>query len=240
MNNTNTSPSGEGKNSFKQFFAKHPFWSWTIAGLLISRIPKLEWVLPIFLIIGLYQFLKNKGSQKKQNVSDRKEAMTRGMEEFVAQIKQQKALTPISSSLVLGPKEQAFLEEETALQETRSVRQFRSTGVRVRLMKGLSVGQSGGRAESHKEWRILDTGKLILTNKKLVFDGGKEDRTIPLDKILTISPILDAIEVSSSSRSGSMVFPVKNPFIWATTIRILSAVEDPLNLGDLDLNVQVK
>ncbi len=240
MNNTNTSPSSGEENGLKKLFSKYPFWSWTIIGFIISRIPKLEWVLPIFLVIGLYSFLKHKGIKTKKNGSDRKEAMTKGMEEFIAKIKEHKALTPISSSLVLGPKEQAFLEEDSLLQETRSVRQFRSTGVRVRLMKGLSVGQSGGRAESHKEWRILDTGKLILTNKKLVFDGNKEDRTILLDKILTISPMLDAIEVSSSSRSGSMVFPVNNPFIWATTIRILSAVEDPLHLGNLDLNIQVK
>lgn len=232
--------SSEEEKGLKKLFSKYPFWSWTIIGFLIGRIPKLEWVFPIFLMIGLYSFLRHRGINNKKNVTEQKESMMRGVEEFVANIKERKALTPISSSLVLGPKEQAFLEEETALQETRSVRQFRSTGVRVRLMKGLSVGQSAGKAESHKEWRILDTGKLILTNKKLVFDGGKEDRTIPLDKILTISPMLDAIEVSSSSRSGSMVFPVSNPFIWATTIRILTAVEDPLNLGELDLNVQIK
>jgi len=178
-----------------------------------------------------------KSAERKQELQ---QSIINEANDFVERIRQSKSLTPIYSSLVLGPKESAFLEEKTILKEPRSVRRYRSSGIRFRVMKGVSVGTSGGHAESHKEWRALDLGTLIITNKKIVFDGSKEDRSIPLNKILTVSPMLDSIEISSSSRVGSMIFPVKNPFIWAATIRILSAVEDPLNIGDLNLDIKFK
>jgi len=155
---------------------------------------------------------------------------------FVEQIKQNKGLTPIASGLLLKPEEEAFLETNSVLQETRAIRYHKRGGAGFRVMKGVWIGAGSGTSESKDEWRVIDQGKLTLTNKKLVFDGSKGDRVIPLNKIISINPWLDGIEVSTENRSKSMLLSVNNPFIWAAVINVLNKVEDPRKIeGGIDI-----
>ena len=158
--------------------------------------------------MGFLDFLspKKKREEQKQKLIEETNA-------FLAKIKEQKGLTPITTSILLKREEDAYLQTDTILQETRAVRKYSGggRGVGFRIAKGVYIGAGGrsGISESHEEWRNIDEGKLILTNKRLIFDGAKGNRVIPLEKIISVNPWLDAIEVSAENRKKSMLFPVE-------------------------------
>lgn len=176
-------------------------------------------------------------SSKKNNL-EIKASNIKEAESYIESVKERKSLPTISSSTFLNPGEQVFLEEESKLMETRSVRQTQGVGGGVRLFRGVSIGQWASKSESHKEWRTIDTGKITLTNKRIIFDGPKENRVIQLSKIIGVDTLLDSIEVSQEARQNSSIFILKNPYIWTVVLRILKSVPDPLKLGDIDLNIR--
>ena len=182
------------------------------------------------------------GTKKKQELERQQKIVE--AENYINVIKEKKALSIIKPSIFLEKNEQAFLEEKTKLHETRAIRKYSGgmKGVGFRVARGVYVGAGSrsGTSESHQEWRLIDTGNLIITNQRLIFRGGKENRTISLKKILSVSVSLDAIEVAVESKSKSVVFPVKNGYIWGAILNIVKSVDDPLNLGDLKLDIQFK
>lgn len=182
------------------------------------------------------------GIKKKKELARQEKAIE--AESYIAEVKDKKALPTIVSSVFLDKGEQAFLEEETELNETRAVRKHSGgmRGIGFRVAKGVhvGVGRRSGTSESHQEWRMIDAGSLIITNQRLIFRGGKENRVVPLKKILDVSISIDAIEVAVESKSKSMIFPVKNGYLWGAIINIIRQVDDPLNLGDIKLDIQFK
>ena len=235
----------ENKNSvisylLKKVFVDYFFVTWNVIGLILAIY--FYSVLPIMISVVLcyffnkrYQRNKNKERDLFINTSNIKEA-----EAFIESVKEKKSLPVISSSVFLTSGECVFLEENSQLMETRSIRQTRGRGGRVQVWKGLSVGQWASQSESHKEWRTLDAGKLTLTNKRIIFDGPKENRVIQINKIIGVDTLLDAIEVSQSSRNNSSMFVLRNPYIWTVVLRIVKSVDDPLKLENVDLNVNFK
>jgi len=187
--------------------------------------------------MGLLDFLspKRKREEQKQKLIEETNA-------FLAKIKEQKGLTPITTSILLKKEEDAYFQIDTILQETRAVRKYSGSGrgVGFRVAKGVYVGAGGrsGTSESHEEWRNIDEGKLTLTNKRVIFDGVKENRVVPLEKIVSVNPWLDAIEISAENRKKSMLFPVENPYIWATAIQILVKADDPRKIDNVDITFQ--
>jgi len=90
---------------------------------------------------------------------------------------------------------------EISLCEERSVRlKGGYQGFSVRLMKGVSYrfgGMSGG---SEQQVVQLDSGNLILTNKRIVFSGEKVSKDISLSKINTIEPLENGISITRSGK----------------------------------------
>jgi hypothetical protein len=86
--------------------------------------------------------------------------------------------------------------------EDRMVRH--RAGGAVRVMKGVYLG--GSRSESHPERRLIDTGNMILTNKRLVFSGSRKGIDIDLRKILSIEPYSDGIAVNRSNKKNTEWF----------------------------------
>lgn len=171
----------------------------------------------------------------------KKEEMTKVANTFVADIKQKGGLQPIETSILLKKDEKGYLEEsEITLKETRMMSKRSGGGVGVRLFKGVYVGGYKGESRSHPELRGIDMGKLVLTNKRLIFDGKTENRIIELNKVLSIEPYLDAIEISTEDRAKSFFFFVKNPYVWITVFQILRNASDPENLKDINLSTEFK
>ena len=89
-------------------------------------------------------------------------------------------------------------------------------GTRIR---GIYIG--GGASESHQRLREIDSGTLILTTDRLIFDEGLENRTLKAKDVVSAETWSDAVEVSSSRRQKSQVYTVGNPVIWS---RMITAV----------------
>ncbi len=147
-------------------------------------------------------FFANKKQKQQQLITE--------AENYISEVKNKKALPTIKSSIFLEKDENAFLEELTELIETRAVRKY-SGGMRdvgFRVAKGVYVGAGGrsGTSESHQEWRTIDRGNLVITNKRLVFKGGKENRVVPLKKIISVDVTLKSIEVAVEARSKTIFF----------------------------------
>lgn len=200
------------------------------------------WLIPSFInsTLGVFGFIagiiffwygmKKKGAKNKALADQQQKEEARAL---VEKIQQDKRLEPISTSLLLEKDEYAFLKENTVLMESKSIRTSVGGGVGFRVMKGVYVGGYKGQSESNQELRAIESGDLIITNKKLVFRGSKENRVIPLSKVIEIKMHSDAIEIATTGRQKSSIFTVANPYIWNVNLFVLSKVENPLDFSGI-------
>ena len=188
----------------------------------------MEWFiffsfLLIILIIWWMKAVKIRTERLKQTLLEEAKSYTK-------KIFDAKALEPIQTRIILKNDEIAFLECKSTLLETRSVRYFQSGSVGFRLTKRIYLGSRSGTSQSQEELKHIDTGTITLTNKRLVFDGFSNGRNIQLSKLIAVDIFIDAIKVTTETRQKSLIFTVPNPLIWASTIRIIASVPDPLDL----------
>jgi hypothetical protein len=150
-----------------------------------------------------------------------KERQNRNREEaysFFQAMDEQKKLPVTHVDVVLKAGEVGLFQEPSVLLETRAYRVYGGAGTRVgRIYLG------GGASESHQRLREIDSGILVLTNQRLIFDGGSENRSVNLRDVISANAWSDAIEISSSRRQKSQIYTVQNPIIWAQMIQMLAS-----------------
>lgn len=104
----------------------------------------------------------------------------------------------------------SIIMENIKLQEPRAVRQTQAAygGPTIRVAKGVSfkLGGASARSESHEEIKVIDNGKLVLTNKRLIFIGTKRTINIDLRKIMAIVPYKDGIESQRENKQKPEYF----------------------------------
>lgn len=104
----------------------------------------------------------------------------------------------------------SIILENINLQEPRAVRQTNAAygGPTIRVAKGVSfrMGGASARSESHEEIRVIDNGKLVLTNKRLIFIGTKRTVNIDLRKVMAIVPYKDGIESQRENKQKPEYF----------------------------------
>lgn len=122
----------------------------------------------------------------------------------------------VGLKVILKPNEQTHYCSATELMEERAVRH--TYGGRVRVAKGIWVG--GARGESHGELRKIDDGSLLLTNMRLIFNGGFRNSEYRLDKINSVEEDEEAVEIGASNRQKVQRFVLNEPKKWATFIRM--------------------
>ncbi len=88
---------------------------------------------------------------------------------------------------------------------------------RINLFKGLDfkIGSVGLDVVHEDEMKLIETGSLYVTNKRIIFVGSKKSTTIGLSRILAVKPFLEGVEII---KDGG-----KTPFIAFDT--------DPLELS---------
>jgi hypothetical protein len=147
--------------------------------------------------------------------------LRREAERFFSRLQESGTLPDVAVDIVLQRDEIALLrEDDSQLAESRAYRVFGGGGTRIR---GVYIG--GGASESYQRLRQIDTGSLILTTERLIFDGGLENRTLKIKDVLSATAWSDAIEVSSSRRQKSQVYSVANPLIWSRMIKAAASGE---------------
>jgi len=188
--------------------------------------------------MGLFGF-KSK-EEKSQEELNRQVAEAN---EFAKKLDKEKNLSAIKTQLLLKLGEEAFIEAESTLYESRATSYYQgsSSGGGFRVMKGVYVGGSSrsGKSESKQELKTIDKGSLVMTNKRLVFSGLHESRNILLDKILSFEPKIDSILVTAENKAKKMYFTVPNGIIWFYTLQVLKQAPNPHKLGDVHLTVKI-
>jgi len=166
--------------------------------------------------------------------------LTEQFHQYIATIQKSGAFPIVATNIILKPGEAAFYSAPSVLYETRAVRHYQSSHAGVRVMKGLWVGGTSGRSISTQEWAKIDAGWLTITNKRLVFEGQSEERSVLLSKILSVQPRLTQIELAVEGRQKAMVFEAANGMIASLIIRLCCQVSDPLNLSDDNLIARLR
>ena len=133
-------------------------------------------------------------------------------------------LSSTSTDIILHKGEVAYLTEQSELFEPHSVRVYtggtRGISMPIPGLKGVRYRASGleGISESHEELRKIDSGVLLLTNKKLVFSGSNSVRTIKLEKIVQVFPYSDAIKIAIENRKKPLYFMVSDGKLWSYAV----------------------
>lgn len=143
---------------------------------------------------------------------------------FFRDMKARKKAPIVPVNVILKEGEVGILQEPSMLYETRADR--------------LDDGRRGGRAihdggsKSRPRLKHVDSGRLILTNRRLIFDGQWENRPTNLHDVKSARPLEDAVEVSTDRKS--QIYAVGNPLIWAKTIELFVSGKIPVQQDEAE------
>jgi len=85
-------------------------------------------------------------------------------------------------------------------QQTQSYR-YSGPSASIKIMKGVRwrIGQVSVQRVTRDVMTQLDSGTLYITNKRLLFDGGKKNTLITLNKIVNFTVFSDGLRVEKDS-----------------------------------------
>ncbi|RIV31532.1 hypothetical protein D2V08_13885 [Flagellimonas lutimaris] len=88
---------------------------------------------------------------------------------------------------------------------------------RIKIAKGVyyRMGSIAAKSVSEDVWKVIDSGNLYLTNKRIIFMGSKGNKTIRLNKVLDITPYKNGVDIQKDTG--------KSPFLeFSTNVDIFS------------------
>lgn len=88
---------------------------------------------------------------------------------------------------------------------------------RIRLAKGFyyRLGSIDYQNVSEDEWQIIDRGKVYLTNKRIIFMGSRDNKTILLKKILDFKAYTNGIDIFKDSGKSPFLEFSKDSQVFA-------------------------
>ena len=114
------------------------------------------------------------------------------------------------SRVALKKGELAFCNwSSVTLSEPRSVRYSLYGGPSFRVASGVAIRIGGARSISHDEIKTIDAGTLTVTDKRLVFIGGKRTSQTDVKKLVSFEIYRDGLGVWTSSRQRPQFFNFK-------------------------------
>ncbi len=122
---------------------------------------------------------------------------------------------PISTDLVLKPKEIALASRAATLCRHRARTQYvgGSQGLSIPLGHGFRYRVSSFRGHPVQSDVLaqLDQGTLVVTNQRLVFLGSKRDLSTPVGKLIQIESFSDGIGISREGKESRDIYLVDRP-----------------------------
>lgn len=115
-----------------------------------------------------------------------------------------KDLVPIESGINLQKTEVCYFNIPVQWYELRTTTRgysYQGPSVRVRIMKGFyyNVGSISSHKHTATNLKLIDSGQLYLTNKRVIFMGSLGNKNVPYTKILSFTPYTDGIEVDKDA-----------------------------------------
>ena len=113
-------------------------------------------------------------------------------------------LIAVTSPINLQKSENLYYSTKIEWYETRKKTTYVSyAGVtqRFRIAKGLSLcaGMIAPSRHTEEYMKHIDTGDIVLTNKRIIFMGKCGNKTIPFSKVLAITPFSNGIEIDKET-----------------------------------------
>jgi hypothetical protein len=92
-----------------------------------------------------------------------------------------------------------------SLQETKTVGYSAgSTGMSVRVAKGVTLRTSGTRGKAIKGMVSVSSGELVITDKRVIFAGDKKSFAIPLGDLINTTNYNDGFGFSDSKTTYTL------------------------------------
>ncbi len=119
--------------------------------------------------------------------------------------------TPSDNTIVLKKNEvPVYKMYNVTLSEPRAVRTSSGSygGASLRVAKGVTIhsGRTGSKSESHDEIKLIDSGDLLITNKRVIFLGSNRTTNIDMNKILAITSEASTIQIQRSNKQKPEYF----------------------------------
>lgn len=135
-------------------------------------------------------------------------------------------LPQIETTVKLKKEEVAHFEGDVTWRhlKTRRRRVAGTRSQRVKVAKGVSfkVGGTRGYSEEYQEFQDVDRGKVLITNERLLFFGGKKNLNIKLNKIMDVENYSDGVKIQRGTVNPTY-FLMENPALFS--IILLTAME---------------
>ena len=199
----------------------------------------MEILILLIVIFSIWLILYLQNSKKKD--AEKQALIKRRIEftqEYFDNINKQKVIPFIATHLLLKKDETAYLSDMAMLLEMGKYTISNRGGGAVSVARGIYIGGTSGKSRSYDELRQKDSGELVLTNKRLIFDGQANTREIPLEKILSVANHFDAIEIACEGKVKSFIFSdINNPILWKALIHYIRAIPESGELPTMDLQI---
>jgi len=194
----------------------------------------------IGVIILVYKYRKKielQESEKRKAIIQSKANEVKGYFDLV---NREKKLPTIDTYIMLKKDEVGYLQDSVRLFELRAARKSTRGGGAVRVAKGVYIGGTSGISRSFDELREIDSGRLILTNQRIIFDGNNNTRDIKLDKIISVAEYIDGIEIAIEGKAKSQTYiGMSNPYLWKTLIYYIRQIPESGELPTADIEAKL-
>lgn len=134
-------------------------------------------------------------------------------------------INPVEDALpvMLEKDETAYWCEPSALTETRTERSFAGFTTDWQALEAFSLGTVHAKEKTKDVWKQIDAGHLVVTDRRILFVGSAEQRTIPFDRVVSIQGSPEAIVVGASGLAKKMFFSSRNGLLAEWTAKNLIA-----------------
>ena len=135
----------------------------------------------------------------------------------------------IASDISLQRNENLYFKVNIDWNELRTVTtrvDYSGVSTRIKICKGVyfRAGTGTPQRETKDIYKLIDSGEMYLTNKRIIFMGNKGNKTIRLNKILSFSPYANGVEIKKDT--GRSPFFAFNDNVELFSLLLSRAIND--------------
>lgn len=136
-------------------------------------------------------------------------------------------LESLNADIALQKTEKCFvIVPNVNWHELRSVRQrvnYSGYSTSFKVAKGFYLRSGSYKPQSYStdQMKLIDSGTLYLTNKRIIFTGIKKNSNIKLDKILSITPYTDGVEIDKETGKSPLLTLPERPDVFCIILERL-------------------
>lgn len=185
--------------------------------------------------MGIFSFITDALKKRKEAEEARKAAIVAEREKWRARafnLRNGTLPEPMQPDgrIILENGEQVYMRITgiSYLEERTSRVNYGGGGASFHVAKGVTIRSGGGTAVPVRQLQIVDSGSIYITNKKVVFIGGRKNIVFPTKKIVACSYGPKELHIASSTKITPIIVTAKNlyPEVWEcadATIKALVA-----------------